>query len=250
MEKTIILNPGESAQVSFNYTPTEVGIYNVAIDGLVGEFQVVAPETPTTDYLNMSESELLTYLASGHVASTWWDLPPIYRRELALKIIHLWSVAIGPTSYHATYPTTPPWNPFFEPPLGRQEPGYCHLSFGLRYFIFNGTVPCPPDLYYYRNIYDSWESWCFPTPFHLPVYYGGISHTGLNWAHIVCAIQIAPNVQDFNSWIFFQYETPDIRPGNEQMPRGSFVKVDRPIRFSDTGLIRNSERIADWEDVK
>ncbi|MBA7620214.1 hypothetical protein ES703_27559 [subsurface metagenome] len=39
-QKTVILAPGESAVVSFEATPTEVGVYQVSVDGLTGTFTV------------------------------------------------------------------------------------------------------------------------------------------------------------------------------------------------------------------
>jgi len=42
LSKTITLDPGQSAEVSFTYTPEETGIYHVRVDGLHGIFECVA----------------------------------------------------------------------------------------------------------------------------------------------------------------------------------------------------------------
>lgn len=45
--KTVTLEPGESKAVSFEVTPTELGVYSVSVDGLTGSFSVV--EVPVAD---------------------------------------------------------------------------------------------------------------------------------------------------------------------------------------------------------
>ena len=45
--KTVTLEPGESRMVSFEVTPTELGVYSVSVDGLTGSFSVV--EVPVAD---------------------------------------------------------------------------------------------------------------------------------------------------------------------------------------------------------
>ena len=39
--KSVTLNPGESKAVSFEVTPTELGVHSVSVDGLTGSFTVV-----------------------------------------------------------------------------------------------------------------------------------------------------------------------------------------------------------------
>lgn len=41
--KKVTLNPGESQEVAFSYTPVEARTYYVTIDGLAGSFKAVAP---------------------------------------------------------------------------------------------------------------------------------------------------------------------------------------------------------------
>jgi len=45
--KTVTLEPGESKAVTFEVTPTELGVYSVSVDGLTGSFSVV--EVPVVD---------------------------------------------------------------------------------------------------------------------------------------------------------------------------------------------------------
>lgn len=50
--------------------------------------------------------------------------------------------------------------------------------------------------------------------FNLPVYTVYVA----NFYHEICAIQISSDINDFNSYRFFQYANTNIRPGNWQMP--------------------------------
>ena len=45
MQKTVILNPGESKEVTFTVTPTVIGPHVVSVDGLSGVFTVLQPPT-------------------------------------------------------------------------------------------------------------------------------------------------------------------------------------------------------------
>lgn len=203
------------------------------------------PPPPPTDYLLMSQDELYTHLVSGNVADAWWGIPDADRRELAKRIVEWWSVPIGPTGYLTlTDGTVPDWDPYTDTPKFPQWSGSCWYSVSLRYCIMDGREGPSKNIYYYRNRYDRWEQLWKPDGFKLPYHYGGISWG--DFAHVICALQVGSDVQSFSSWLFFQYETKEIVPGDDQMPLGAHVSVSKITSFTDRGSIRSATQVAEW----
>ena len=79
MKKTVTLEPGESKQLTFSFTPAQAGGYIASVNGLLGSFTVLPVPVPpvyTCAYCGATfdtEAELVAHLASAHP-----QLPPIY----------------------------------------------------------------------------------------------------------------------------------------------------------------------------
>jgi len=82
MQKTVTLNPGESADVSFSIKPAEVGTYTVKIGDLTGQLLVhPQPEavfsltnlviSPAEIYLGETASVSVTVTNIGDIAGTY-----------------------------------------------------------------------------------------------------------------------------------------------------------------------------------
>lgn len=82
--------------------------------------------------------------------------------------------------------------------------------------------------------------------YHLPCYPCNVMGVGHQYGHSICALQVDENVAEFNSWLFFQYTTNDIQPGNYQMPYDSNVTVVEMIHgYAGCGGFATST-IASW----
>jgi len=205
--------------------------------------ELIIPQyTPSEpDYLSMSKDELFHYLTSGAVARDWWNLSYQDRRELAVKIIELWTCTIGRTPFLSrgdpNSQSPPDWNPFLDPHPSLQWLCHCGESTGIRYCLLCGDIPCPLDIYYFRDSDEKWYCEYCSDAFHLPVFRGIAILVESNFVHFFPAMQIGEDMTDFNSWVFFQYETADIKPGDWQMPHGATVRVCKPKAFTEIGTL-------------
>lgn len=198
------------------------------------------PPPPPTEYLNMSQSELYSYLIDGSVAADWWSLSYNERKQLGLKIIQWWSFPIRAyvRDKGGIGCNDPPmYDPYLQPvanPLTCQ----CYCEAGLRYFQLGSNQDCRTDLYYWEQLEDRWI--CFyKEDFNLPIFIAGVSAPSL--AHWVCAIQIGQDLQNWNSWIFFNLDEVVV-PGNpRQMPYDSTVGIFEVIGVRQDGFPKCSQ---------
>lgn len=61
-EVTVTLAPGEEQTVSFEVNPTEIGTYNVSVDGLSGAFSVIETPMPDIRVENLSITPSVVYV--------------------------------------------------------------------------------------------------------------------------------------------------------------------------------------------
>lgn len=217
------------------------------IDTLNIQVNVKADVSPPL-YLNMNKDELYPHLASGAVAGDWWNLSSGDRRELALRIIEWWTVSLGNISHMGKTDAgdMPDWNPYTDPhDIKHQWDAICGYEVAIRYCILDGRKTCPKNLYYYRSGWSRWEQMWKPDGFGLPFHNVGSSKG--SFAHWICTLQVAINVSDFSSWVFFQYHESNITPGSSwQMPTGAYVKVNKYSYTTSRGHAMNGSKIAEW----
>ena len=174
--------------------------------------------------LTCTKDVLYNYLVKKTIAYYWWDFTLQERRAISEKVIHWWSAEyFGNFRKHgdgfpdcAGVPTDIIWknavcvaNAFGRWCLlsdGRNNEGI-DIEISNCYFkIRDGSVLCS----YYPD----------GQRFYLPVY-----PTSACDDHMICALQLDPDIHKLDSWVFFQYFENNIRPGSSQMPKGSDVSI-------------------------
>mgnify|MGYP001084000849 CR=1 FL=1 len=134
-------------------------------------------------------------------------------------------------------------------PTGSWENNYCSANAVLRYMTFsNGN-----DYYEYLDNYywslDKESYTCYyQYNFNLPVYI--VTAASIKWIHALTAFQVGIHQENWDSWIFFQYDDSDIHPGEWQLPvdpdengRGLRVAIGRPRE--DIGIIEGHGYVND-----
>ena len=135
-----------------------------------------------------------------------------------------------------------------------EAPPMCVGNACVRYARFGDVSIVVPDEYYYYEAEDEeddeWRELAEEPCFHLPAALGSIAakwnEETQKWTfgHSVAALQVGEDMSDFDSWIFFQYLTPDIVPGDSQMPTPGVVKVYLPTRVHVYGY--SGEIAGEW----
>ncbi len=204
----------------------------------------------TKYYLLMSKDELYPYLIDGSVARNWWAMSYADRRQLGLKIIQWWSYPLGALNTIAI------GDPGCVGNIHTQGSAACLQNALIRYCIFSGKVACPSDEYYWYWLDNNWHCACatcmrsnFSLPICLALTLSRWNEERNNWdfVHFITAMQVGESSSDFDSWIFFQYATNDIKPGDWQMGTPGKVLVKRVESISCLGGCKLSDPIGEWE---
>jgi len=198
---------------------------------------------PKLDLLNCSKEELYSLLINRYVSNKWWLLDDDTRKQLALKIIKWWSVPLGKIVREKHQVGEKWWegNPM------------CAGNAAIRYAIFADSSIARPNEYYQYYYSNEWRELVNEQCFYLPValgrvYKGTINSMGVSTyssCHAIAALQVNPNLKQFNSWVFFQYTNPDIRPGDWQIPIHGKVSLTTPIDISVVGW--SGPSFVEWE---
>lgn len=193
--------------------------------------------TPLVDLLSMSKNELYEELITGYVSSAWWDMSEADRRELALRIINWWSI---PLSIYEIK-TWPNWE--------IRKP-YCLGNASIRFSIIGDCSLCFPssivvgdDTPDYWKLGGTWKAFGEDDCFNLPCKLCVVNAT--DFSHAICALQIGEDQLDFDSWIFFQYNEADIKPGDSQMPAPGSTEILN-VNTVYLGGWSDTELIAKW----
>ena len=228
-----------------------VADYNVLVSGAcqwtipLPEPVPSEPELTLPDFLTMTKGELLPYLTSGFIKGIWWELMYSYRKALAIRVIKDFTPSC------VIDEVTKGLDNCEGIGEGQWERASCTQNAAVRYIYFNNKNPDGelfPSNMYWRDRGSS--PYCIHPGrcLNLPVALASIfkDENGLYiFGHSACAIRIGEDTQDFNSWLFFQYHTQEIVPGNEeQMPFGSQVSVATILSISD--WVISSQPIAGW----
>jgi len=221
-------------------------------------------ETPDVipDYLAMMRPELYQHLINGNVARDWWNLPlneahgfdsDQVRRELAIRVGNWWSWGYFDRSAKAVDKggSNCSAKPTYRPGAGGKG---MEVACAYRHALL-GDLDCskvPHDMYWYRmhsgEAIDSdrvetptWKCYEPGVRFSLPaaIAYGGCDY--LN------CIQIAQDVNQLESWVFFQLDQVDLHPGGH----GTLWNLDwtphayimRPGRIKPNGIIDTSDGV-------
>lgn len=206
------LDPGASQQQTLSYnTPllgtsvgVELNLYKV-LD--IADFDALEP-----------------YLVSGCIGEHWWEFTEPERRriaETAIKSTLFYYVNKGRSGASNCVGGT-----------GDIHTLVCLHNAEIRLLKFGTGVPGADNCYYFDK---SGVEHCYVPDerFNLPCYFTNVM--GPNFGHGICAIKVNEDIDDLNSWIFFQYSTFDIKPGDWQIPTTTHDYIDIYI-YNTTGL--------------
>ena len=164
-------------------------------------------------YRSVAWEVLKPQLEDGTIGAEWWTYTEAARRviaELAIKNTLFYQIRQGRSG-----------DPDCAGGIGDLHGITCarnamirYLKFGSRTFDVSGC--------YYQNDENIEACYVPDAQYHLPCFMvDSASHPV--WGHEMCAIQVNENIEDMNSWIFFQYSSFDIKPGDWQMPADRYA---------------------------
>ncbi len=180
-----------------------------------------------------SGEAMYTMLVNKKIARVWWQLADNERSVLAEYIIThylfnrftLWGIGGSDCVGGVTE-----W-----------KTAYCMQNAMIRFMLLGEADEHKLTSCYYKLIAGDTER-CFWSGncFGLPVYIVTILSTaGLDFGHAVCALQIKGDVDNFDSWRYFQYANSHIIPGIDQMPCGAgrtiYVQINDVFSIDCTG---------------
>lgn len=172
--------------------------------------------------LTCSWSKLETYLLDSTITYGWWDISEVIRRKIV-------DIAIQNTIneriyYHST------GKPYCRGQEGDWLVAKCVPNSIIR-MLKMGNLPnvgqdemiCTPERGYYKytnlsSVHCFYTSNCFNLPIH------SVSCIKPDFTHALASILVNKDYSKIGSWVIFQYNDIDIKPGNWQLPYGSTVK--------------------------
>ena len=168
---------------------------------------------------------LKPYLVSGYIGENWWEFTEDNRRtiaETAITNILFYYISQGRSGDADCAGGT-----------GDKHTIVCLQNANIRILKFGTGVP-GGDNCYYDDIDGNEHCYVPDEKFNLPCYY--VVCVGQNWGHSMCAIKVNEDIDDLDSWIIFQYNAFDIKPGNWQIPINTHddlvLKIYEPTRVS------------------
>lgn len=194
-----------------------------------------------TDYSDWTELKPL--LEDGTIGENWWNYSEPDRRliaETAIKNTLFYYISNGRSG-----------EPNCVGGGGDFSQIACTQNAMIRYLKFGSDTPLGGDACYYED-QDGEESCYVPDiKYNLPCCYARCTTHGAGYGHTMCAIQVNENIEDINSWIFFQYSSFDIKPESAHMPThlhigDMYVSVSIIKRIFSCGSCEPNE-IMRWE---
>ncbi len=189
----------------------------------LSEVRACISTSPLYTSISCTDTKMHSLLVDKKIANVWWQLTDNERSVLAdyiLKHYLLMNIYLWGTGNTNCLGGVTEW-----------KTAYCAHNAVIRFMLFGKADEYKIVSCYYKHpvlntIHCFWSGNCFGLPVY-PV--SVIATAGPSFGHAICAFQIKNDVNDFNSWRFFQYEDSNIKPGNYQMPCGSgrtvFVQV-------------------------
>jgi len=247
----------------FYYNPSWPESQNTLLTLEYGKaYQIKVSTTQDWQVPNYEESEpdLDKQLKLGVVGANWWSYSSSDRKEIAKYAIEKYSVpiygqlrAIGEGQGNCA---GEPYTVLTEKPL-------CYYHFFVRYCILgNSDLPSkgkPLHYGYWRDNLDKWHCLYCSDSFKLPVYHASLvsywySHPEYptHRLHSMCALQIGLPESWLSSWIFFQYNDTDIKPGvtpkvtANTMKAGDLLQMQNVIRLSSIFASTGDDKYT-WE---
>jgi len=98
---------------------------------------------------------------------------------------------------------------------------------------------------YYKNALGEEVCYYYPESYCLPCYPVTVVSVPNSFYHSIACLQIGTDVNNFNNWLFFQYNASDIVPGSWDMPLPCSVVVDNLVNGICAGY-GNGVSIAKW----
>ena len=186
------------------------------------KYQILSQNAPLTGtsvqvkvnlYISVEWAVLKPQLEDGTIGAEWWTYTEADRRviaELAIKNTLFYQITQGRWG-----------DPNCIGGVGDLHRITCTRNAMIRYLKFGSNTIDVSECYYQndKNIETCYES---DAKYRLPCFLVDTFSPSL-WGHEMCAIQVNENVEDMNSWIFFQYSSFDIKPGDWQMPADRYA---------------------------
>lgn len=167
--------------------------------------------------LTCDRDTIYQLLIDKHVSRQWWSLTKEQRFTLGTYIIRnflpyrqVTQLGQGDSNCEGTN-------------IGWYY-GSCVSNAILRYAIMNHKTPVG-DLS--QCYFKETEVKCFTDEsYWLPCFVVGVDGVNHKFGHEICGLQIGEDINDFHSWVFFQYNNSNIKPGSWQMPKDSEVMIE------------------------
>ncbi len=168
---------------------------------------------------------LNSYGEDGTLRLIWDDLTVSEKRNIGITL-HNYLIS---NVFYTNYITTP---------------GLCVPNSIIRVLRFASPDKSVEDCQYI-NGHSETLSLYYSNSYSLPAYPASI-----NSVHNIAALQIGPDVNNFNNWLFFQYGDSNIIPGSGQMHLPTTVIINKMSHVDCDGYITNGysffKNIASW----
>lgn len=154
------------------------------------------------------------FLREGWVGDWWWNFSVAARLALADRIVrdHMFSFI---TWWREGLPDCGGGTEDWQLAICGENAVMRYLRFGKGERFSDKVSHC-----YWRDETGSQEHCLWEESFNLPVIMVLGNVPELDGGHVMTAIQILPDIRNFYSWFFFQFDESGISPGSEQMPCG------------------------------
>ena len=186
------------------------------------------------DTIIANKNTIHELLINQGISRQWWNITEIQRRKLGEYIIRNFLPRRQVTNIGEEKDGAIVW-----------RSGSCVSNALLRYAKMQEPMENQKRCYYL----DGGEHCYAEEAFFLPCYCVGCdgydANGKCNFGHELCALLVKEGDEaNFDSWIFFQYSSIDIKPGNWQMPRNSDVMIEELIDAGCSWI--NHKTIVKW----
>ena len=184
-----------------------------------------------------TREKVLEMLRANHVSNQWWDISEERRRVLTTYIIRnlipfrqVTSIGEGDDNCAGT---NIKW-----------RNGSCLSNMLLRCAKLRIPTKEHKKCYYMDETTHCYAEEHWNLPCYAVCVTGYKSDGSVKSFHGICSMRVKEDINDFKSWVFFQYNNPNITPGSWQMPNNSDVDIEE---IEDAGCSWMRETIiASW----
>lgn len=192
-----------------------VGFAPVSVS-VAGDLQEFRDTCMADDQVSCGWDVLVVWLEDHRVSGFWWDMTMPERRAVAIKAIENTSPKFGCWAHGESdcAEDTPIW-----------MDACCFHNALVRYLKFKSPLGLTPhqetmDSCYY-NTYPDFGCYRPDRWYDLPGHW--VTGSSPNWGHFMMSVQVDLDISSMDSWIIFQYEDIDIKPGHWQIPFGTNI---------------------------